>query len=108
MVDYVRDVAGNVWVYGFSLGRSWRPRNRRTNEDEMVYLYISNKPEDAIRVKEYLLNKFHTHPKYRDDKEDSRERTSLKSPQYIYLKVWHRGPRGLSFGSGTDFASAPS
>jgi len=100
LIDYVHGVADNVLVYGFNVGRSWNPRNRRTSEDEMQYLYISNHQEDAILVKERLLHKFHAHPKYRNDKDDSREKTSGKAPQYVYLKIWHRGPRGLSFGSG--------
>lgn len=88
--DLVQEIAADDNVTEFYIGRSNDPeaQKSRHGSDDIIPIYQSDSPDNAMDIERSLIKTFHRHKKCSNKAADERGAVSPEDIQYVYVAVW--------------------
>ena len=90
VVDAVEDILDDTYLEKFYIGRTNDLERRRSElgADDIVPLYKTDRPENAMDVEGLLLDIFHEDQRCENESEHEGGGVSPDDVQYVYIAVW--------------------
>jgi hypothetical protein len=91
--EWVKEIADDDDTLEFYIGRAVDPDERQSQHgsDDIILIYETDSPDNAIIVEEALIQTYISHPKCSNDADDARGNVSDQWRNFVYVAVWYTG-----------------